>query len=205
MWSAAPRISCPRPRPRLYDAALMNSRATVARSRGRGTGRRGKRLPAAGVLKQQAARADGIQDGLQSASRHAPRHFDQRPVRQGHRDHFRHRPGLPEAASRQAFPLPHRPQHRRRLEPHPGEPVLRALDPHAALVRERHDPARRPDHHQRRSGDQFGRQGRKPRRHRARDRQLRRHHGHPPSARRRRAARRRIFADPGHQRRRRQP
>ena len=37
---------CPAPGPRLYDAALMNSRATVACSRGRGTGRRGKRLPA---------------------------------------------------------------------------------------------------------------------------------------------------------------
>ena len=35
-----------------------------------------KRLPA-GVLKHQAARADDIQDGLQSAPRHAPRHFDQ--------------------------------------------------------------------------------------------------------------------------------
>ena len=104
-----------------------------------------------------------------------------------------------------AFPLPHRAQHQRRLEFHPGEPVLRALDPHAAVLRKRHDPAGRPDHHQRRSGHQLGRQGRKPRRHRARDRQLCRHHGDPPSARRRRAARRRIFADPGHQRRRRQP
>ena len=49
------------------------------------------------------------------------------------------------------------------------------------------------------------RQGRKPGRHGAGDRELRGHHGDPPSARRRGAARRRVLADPGHQRRRRQP
>ncbi len=45
MWSTA-EAALPCPRPRLYDATLMNSRAPVAFARGRGTGRRAKGLRA---------------------------------------------------------------------------------------------------------------------------------------------------------------
>ena len=120
-------------------------------------------------------------------------------------DDLRARAVVPRRIARPALSLSHRPQHQDRLGFHPGEPVLRAEHAHAALVRERDAAARRRDHHQRRPGHQLGGQGREPRGLGARDRQLRRHHGDPPSARRRGAARRRIFADPGDQRRRRQP
>ena len=76
---------------------------------------------------------------------------------------------------------------------------------HAAVVRKRHAASRRRGHHQRRSGHQLGRQRREPRRFRAGHLQLCRHHGDPPSARRRGPAGGGLFADPGHQRRRRQP
>ena len=136
---------------------------------------------------------------------YAPPRFDQRSDQQGDRNDLPGRGRVFEGTFRRPYPLPDRTRHRRRVEIHPGEPVLRAVHPHAAVVRKRHAAARRRQHHQRRSGGELGGQGRKPRRHHPGHRQLRRHHRHPPSARRRRPACRRIFADSGDQWRRRQP
>jgi len=104
------------------------------------------------------------------------------------------------------FQLPDRPQHRRGVRFHPGQPVLRAEHPHAAVVRERHASARRRHHNQRRSGDQLG--GKKAKSLADTVRVIANYadlivirHPRDGAA----AARRRLFAGPGHQCRRRQP
>ena len=151
----------------LIDAALVDiaeNNSLRARPAAVAGGREIFRCADAACARSAAPPGHAKRGGEHESPADAPYRLDQRSLQPGHRDRLRDRPVLSRRAAGSQFQLPDRPQHQCGVRFHPGHAVLRALDPHPPLVRERHAAAGRRHHHQRRSGDQLGRQGREPRR-----------------------------------------